>query len=729
MIGISVFSSNLLLSDTNLTLSASSWWYVLLSVIAIAGAYFVYRFTLPPVSRSKRSALWVIRGAALILILFMLFEPVFVYLQHRNELPAVAVLVDKSASMNVKDGTNDRVSETKKLLSSSALRRLGERTKLHYIAFADSAYEVSTDSLQGLSYNGVGTDHAGAFMRTEDQLSDQNLAAMIVVTDGSQNLGPNPLRIAKESTVPIFSIGVGDTNERVDAAISEIFTNEMTYVGNNVPVDIRIHTHGLQGKTSTLHLQAGGREVSKQNISFVEDDREVSVSMSFLAEIAGDLRVRAILDSVAGESILENNSRSVIVRVLEAKAKVLFFSGPPSADLTSLRQTLDADTTYETQVFTEAGNGKLLQGKSLPQDDIIEKSNLIVLIDFPSRATPQDLVDRICRIAESKHIPILYFAGPEVMQSRFGWLASIVPVQMQKPTLVENKVTLRAAANHPAIAGRSPLTADWPELPPVYGTIGGFTTSAGAQTVVKISRESLGITEDEPGIVFWQRGQMRGAAFLCWGIHRWKLEMANSTNSSGFYNDLVTRVCAWLIAPADQQRVKIQTTKKLYSGNEKVRFIAQVYGADLTPRDDAVIDLRVVSGERSETVPMRNRGHGKYDGEFLPWSEGEYRFSGTAAAGTDTLGKDQGLFAVEAFNIELINTRARYDILQQIAGASGGAFVTINSADSLLNKLQFSSKAVSVRIEIPLWNRASILWIIIGLLCAEWIIRKRSGML
>ena len=70
------------------------------------------------------------------------------------------------------------------------------------------------------------------------------------------------------------------------------------------------------------------------------------------------------------------------------------------------------------------------------------------------------------------------------------------------------------------------------------------------------------------------------------------MQLAGTQNASAFYDELVSRVRGWLIAPAEEQRVKLRTTKKVYSGGEAVRFVAQVYGADLSPRDDASIALR-----------------------------------------------------------------------------------------------------------------------------------------
>lgn len=306
-------------------------------------------------------------------------------------------------------------------------------------------------------------------------------------------------------------------------------------------------------------------------------------------------------------------------------------------------------------------------------------------------------------------------------------MAEGLPFEERKQALSAERVVLREASGHPALAGNSPFTSDWRELPPVVGGLGNFNVKPAAQVAVKLSRESLGLTEDEPALALWQMSRQHGAAFFCWGLYRWKLQERGG--ETPFYDQLLPRLVSWLIAPAEERRVRIQTTKRLYSGGERVKFAAQVYGADFIPRDDAAINLRVTSGSRAEVVAMRNRGNGRYVGELNPWAEGDYSFAGTAMARTDTLGSDRGMFAVEAFNVELVDTRARFDVLKGIAISSRGHFVHFERADSLLSSLNFRPEIVMTRRELPLWNRAFMIWVIIALLAGEWILRKRSGML
>lgn len=719
----------LCVTDLKLTLSSSPWWYVLLGAIAVAFAYFVYRYTLPPVSRLRRTLLWILRGLALLLILLMIFEPVLSYLYNRTEEPSIALLVDGSASMAIQDAAGNRAEQLTDFLHGNALQQLIAAGRLRTFVFADSVAEISPDSLKTLQTTGIGTDPAAAWQRAEQVLAGENLTAVVLVSDGAQNIGPNPVRVASESPVPIYTIGLGDTARIKDAVITEILTNEVTYVGSKVPVDIRVRAEGLPNTSSTLRLlRSNGSVIATEAVRFSSRQVELPVSFEFTADEPGDIRLIASLDSVAGETSLQNNRRSVIIRVLDSKSQTLLLSGPPTADLTFLRQTLESDTTLSVNTFVEI-KGEYLNQRSAPTEDNVRQAELIVLVNYPNATTPASIVKSIKQAIEVEHTPVLLVAGPDLFRDRLALLNDVLPVSLNTTRLIVDRVIVRAASGHPLLTGGDFSPAMWSELPPIQGGVGNFLVDKGAQTIVKLSREAAGVDEDEPAIVLEERADRRAAAILCWNTYRWKIGMADENEAAGFYDDLISRTVSWLIAPVEEKRVKVTTSKKLYSGGEKVRFTGQVYGTDLAPRDDASIELRVESGDRMEIVPMKNLGNGRYAGELEPWSEGDYRFHAAAAIGQDTIGTDNGRFAIEAFNLELIDARARYDILQQISENSGAKFATINDAGTLISALKPQPISRIANKELPLWNRALMLWIIIILLAAEWTLRKRSGML
>ena len=719
----------ILLFGYGLELKGNALLYLLLACLALLAAVFVYRQTLPPVSTLWRSVLGFLRVLALSFILLLLFEPVLNIFRHRMEKQNVLVLVDKSASMSVSDAQNPRQEVVGKLLSGAGIEALQSQARLHYFAFSDSVQAMASAQLDTFPATGSGTNLSMAWEKAERTVADEPVVAAVLISDGENNLGANPVRMAGLAGFPIYTIGIGDTTVRRDAVISEILANEVTYLNSVVPVDVRVRATGLDGKVSRLRLlDRNGAEIASQEVHFSGTISEIAATLNFTATQAGHMRYSVVLDSIPGEWSLANNRRSVMIRVLETRLKVIILSGPPTPSLSALRHTLESDSNFEVRAFVESDRGGYLLGKT-PSHDDLSSASLLVLVNFPSERTASTLLDEIAQTVSSQKVPLIFFAGPAVHRENLARLAEAIPCQAKRQFPAEAEVMLREIASHPALAGATSLPATWAELPPVFGNKDNFTAGPMAQVAVTLSRAALGIPEDEPAIVFWSGGGRKGVAFLVWGTYRWKLALAKDPKAAAFHDDLIARLTRWLVSPVEEKRVRIAPNKPLFGGGERVVFQAQVYGADLTPRDDAAVGVKIRMGDRSETLPLQSRGHGRYEGTFLPWGEGEYHFDGLAYAKQDTLGKDAGIFAVEAFNIEMLDTRQQASILSGIAEASGGRYVPASGADTMLAALDFPLREVKHYREIPLWNRALMLWIIIGALGLEWFIRKRSGML
>src|SRR5678815_3511060 len=83
--------------------SLTPYWNILLALAAVLWVVYVYRRD--GRSRPVRVTLGVIRGLLLAFVLFLLNNPVLTLGQSRTEPSVVAVMVDDSVSMRVKDAS------------------------------------------------------------------------------------------------------------------------------------------------------------------------------------------------------------------------------------------------------------------------------------------------------------------------------------------------------------------------------------------------------------------------------------------------------------------------------------------------------------------------------------------------------------------------------------------------------------------------------------------------
>jgi len=135
-------------------LLGSKWWFIPAALLAIAAAYVFYQ----AITGEKRSPwLIVLRAVTLAVLLFMFLRPV---LNVSTVLPQdsyLAVVIDNSKSMTIKDdGKTPRSEELqKKLAETSLIKRLSEKFKVRVYRFDKDAARI--DSLDRLNYAGDST--------------------------------------------------------------------------------------------------------------------------------------------------------------------------------------------------------------------------------------------------------------------------------------------------------------------------------------------------------------------------------------------------------------------------------------------------------------------------------------------------------------------------------------------------------------------------------------------
>ena len=79
-------------------------------------------------------------------------------------------------------------------------------------------------------------------------------------------------------------------------------------------------------------------------------------------------------------------------------------------------------------------------------------------------------------------------------------------------------------------------------------------------------------------------------------------------------------------------------------------------------------------------------------------------------------------------SIEMLNTQCNRPLLEQIAQMTGGQVIPPTAIGEVLELVSFTPE-VRERIErTPLWNRWSNLFIVLGCLFTEWVVRKAKGL-
>jgi hypothetical protein len=701
--------------------------FLLVGLVVAAWIFtqWVYRHTIPPVAIWKRTVLKIVRVLSLAVILLLLWKPVLSIFVEESDAPIVAILVDESASMGLEEGNGKRSDAVGLLFDNPLWRDLSRRFDLRYFAFADSVRAVSLEYVDSLQYDRTGSNIAGAWNQVEKVLREEYYSAAVVISDGNNNAGENPVRQAQYSSVPLFTVGIGDTTPARDAMIVQVITNDICYAGDEVPVDVRVRGVGIQGEKSALTFSGpAGENLGTQSVRWGEDYHEETVHLTFTPGESGTWKYEVLLEPLSDELTIHNNRKSYYIKVLESKVRVFVLSGAPSFDLDFFIKCLHENPRVSTTLRTQRSGGGYYEG-AFPSVNDLAQLDLMILHHYPTTGTNLDDLQKIAEVYKNEDIPILFLMGPEVSLRKLDIVSDILPVRPARFSGQTVELSCNGAASHLIFQdddGRQWIK--WEALPPLWGKHDIFTVKQGSQ-VIGLANSQIG-GGPFPGIVLRKAGWKKSMAVLPWGLWRWGF--LTSPEQSKTLEIFLDRSIRYLVTREEDKQVRFTTSKPIYQGGEMVRLSAQVYSEDYEPVDGAEVEVLVTAGEETVRLVMDGEGNGRYSGEISAWTEGEYTYTGKATR-DKLLGEDQGKFTVEAFNIEFLNTTMNQQLLRAVATLSGGAYYAPEAIGEIAERLQFPPRTSTSSWEVPIWNRAWLLWVLVGLLSLEWLIRKRSGML
>jgi len=194
-------------------------------------------------------------------------------------------------------------------------------------------------------------------------------------------------------------------------------------------------------------------------------------------------------------------------------------------------------------------------------------------------------------------------------------------------------------------------------------------------------------------------------------------------------------VVLYLAAP--KGNVWIHTDRTTYDldalerGLQEVEVTAGVENAQgKSVAADVTVTLQTPAGE---TTPIALSPDGAIRKGVLttPTEPGVYTLNISAEADGKPLQAQQQFQAVRP-DRESLQMLANFSLLRGVAGAGGGMFVPLDKLSELLQRMQRDiqprRKDVITREDVLGAWRWLLLVLLVGLLCAEWILRKKRGL-
>ena len=739
---------------------AVGWVLVAMFAVTIA-VVWSYRRTgssLPPVRRRLMVACRTLLVAG---VLLLLLEPILRLVVEHPVRPTVAVLVDASASMDLRDRrtTADDLKRARLLVPTTGpsrvelvraalhdpkldlLARLSKTADVRPYTFDKTTAELlAADWADHLTATGSATALGDAVGDVLTRGRGQPLAAVVVVTDGQANAGAAPAAAAaaaKAQGVPLLIYGVG-VADAVDVAVVGVYAPNVAFVADAVPVTVRLRGTGLAGQTGRVVLTLGGKEVAAADVTY--DGSEQAVALSFKPTTAGTSDLTATVAPRPDEAVTTNNSASSPFRVIDGKLRILLVESAPRWQFKYLQATLLRDPRVALKcLLTEADPGVAADptGPYLPAfpplADLTEHYDAVILGDVdPAALGPA--ADEIAKFVDTAGGGLVFVPGQRFDPAAWAAapLAKLLPVDLStvRPAngAMPTQPRLTPAGGRTAalrLADDPRQSAErWATLPPLYGVRPAaakpgaevlLTAAPATATAANADRAAalLAVGTYGAGPVAyvgaddtwrWRRNGGDAAFAAVWGQLAQRLALPHLTGSAG--------------------HARLAADRQSYDPGDRVTLDARATDGQLSPLTDPSITATITPDDGSDAKPVA------VELKAVPDAPGAYRGDAVATvpgrfvARLDREPKAEARFAVTTATLELSRTALDVAGLREMAAASGGRFFREEDLRELPDAVRPKPEFARSSAEIDLWSSPTYFVVLLLLATVEWVLRK-----
>ncbi len=733
---------------------------VVLALLALA-ALWSYRRVPASANALDRAVLVGLRVAVLAVLALALLRPALAVSSLLPQQNFLAVLLDDSRSMQIADQDGkprgDFIARSFGSETSSLRAALESRYRLRFFRFSSTTER--TDDPAKLGYAGTGTDIAAALRRASQELAGVPLAGILVVGDGADNAA-GPLNASllslRTAGVPVYTVGVGRSEMQHDIELSRATTPASVLVGASVSVDLLVAQHGYAGKRVPLQVEDGGRIIAEQTVMLPADGEPGPVRVRFTAADPGVRRIRFRIPPQPGEVVEQNNEQRALVRVSDAREKILYIEGEPRFEAKFIRRAVAQDSNLQVVVLQRTAPDKFLRLDVDRPDELVAgfpktREELftykgLVLGSIEASFFTYDQLRMIADFVGVRGGGLLALGGRHSF-AEGGYagtpVADVLPVVLPgsgggaaAPAGTAGSFTLmrveptRAGREHAATqlaASEDSSAALWSGLPEVSTVNPLREVKPGATTLLRGSGD--GAADDQVVLAAQRFGRGQALALTAEDTWLWRMSAdvaADDTRHETFWRQLLR----WLVSDV-QPPVHASLSADRVEAGRPVTIRADVADSMfLAVNDaDATAHVRGPAGSESD-VPLEwsVEEDGGYRARFVPPKDGVYEISVEADRGAKLLGQDVVQLIAAPAEAEYFDAGMHEPLLRRMAEETGGRFYAADEAGSLPDDLRYTGGGLTSTEEMELWDMPVVFLLLVGLLSAEWAWRRGRGL-
>jgi hypothetical protein len=672
-------------------------------------------------------------------------DPRYVARSERTEAATVVALVDRSQSMTLSaaapgEGSAasrfDAARETARRLKSVVEERGAVYEEVY---FAGAGLAAGSDTLAA---DGQGTDLRGALEEAFRRYEGRNLAGFILLSDGVDT-EPRLVR-APLPQVPVFAVGLGDTSLPEDVRIERVDYASVVRVPSRSEIEATVAYSGGPisrggGKRIRVRLSENERTVFELDTLFTASSTEIVSRIPVDFRDTGRRRFDLQVSAIGFDAEPGNNRREIAIDAEKSGEKVLIVDLTPGWELKFLAAALRRDPSFDFAVVSIArpeASGS--DSKTIAPRDFarrLREFDALVLVSLgraPLSAADLSAIETFVR-DDGKGLLVLPGAG-SLFEQPAAWnrLAGILPVKGTAPARFALRyTTVRPgphAAQHPVTSQLVPVLGqtEWQQRSPLLGVYAPLAPKPGAEVLLETDGARA------PALVCAETGGGRVALAAAGPLWRWKF----LSEENSVYDDLVSRLLDYAARGKDTERFVLRSEKNVYDSGERAVLTAEIFNEKMQPVTGVPARIEVTKNDGGSSVPLavlplerEGSDNTRFKASLPPLGPGKYRVTGKAELSGRPVVSEPLEIAVSDVSVEFQRVAQDRANLETIAKQTGGAYAAPGRASALPETMKIAPRVVVTSREVAFRTSAAVFAVVLALLAAEWVVRKRAGMI
>ena len=658
----------------------SSFFYILICIsLGFIFTYLLYNNKVKSIPKNVNLILFVIRFFYLSVILLLLLNPIIKLKNNYFEDPILIFAKDNSTSIN-EDINVELISLKNNLLNF----------KSYEFSFSDKIYNGF------IKNTGLKSNFSNLFDELNNKFEGRNVAGLILASDGSYNTGLNPKYLTYN--FPVYCIALGDTAFKKDLRIDKVESNEVTFFGNSLPLEVSIASSIKNDVKSRLVIKDGKIKLYDEIVTFKKDNNYKIVKLDLVADKVGLLNLDVKILPIKGEENLTNNAFTKYIDVIDYSSSILILKNTNTPDLAAFNNSISKNPRYNVVI------------KDIDEEYIIDKYQLIVL--FGINTIPDNLLNH--------KVSLIVFNSVNSYYENFEKNIKFYNDKNKYP------ITISLNNRFSKFTFSNELNNLVNSAPPLFSSNfdqklkGNFDFILKNKQVESLAKSSVMMIKyiDEKKIAF----------VTAEGFWRWKLFDYKINNSNIAFDEIFLKLTQYLIIDDDKSLLRIKY-KNDYDQDESVVINAELYNESYELVNDKEIKIFISDNLFNTKEYIFSKKLNTLFVDLGVLKPGKYNYV-ASVDGSDE--NKTGFFNVKKIQLEQMSDVVNHKTLNQISNLSGGKVFYMNSLkelESVINSSELNKKIIHSKQNIVSFlGITNLLILLIFLILLEYFLRKYNGL-